>query len=235
VAVHHLALADKILNYGLRFSERRTLAISVLPDGSVDVSAPFETPIAKIEERLAARLSWIRRQQAFFGQFAPRVPARRHVGGETHLYLGRQYRLRVEQGEKEAVTLRSGRLFVSLPGVATPERTSHALNAWYHERALVKLPERFANVQKQVAYPGLVPDRLSIRPLRRRWGSMSPAGRLTLNATLIKAPVSSIDYVIVHELCHLAHADHSPAFYRLLRRLMPDWEARKARLERLLS
>jgi predicted metal-dependent hydrolase len=235
MATHQLALADGILDYVLRFSERRTLAISVLPDGGVDVSAPLEASIAKIEERLVARLSWIRRQQVFFGQFAPRVPARRHVGGETHLYLGRQYRLRVEQGEKELVALRSGRLFVSLPGVPTPEKTSHALATWYHTRALVKLPERFANVQKQVAYPGLIPARLSIRPLQRRWGSMSPAGRLTLNAMLIKAPVSSIDYVIVHELCHLAHADHSPAFYRLLRRLMPDWESRKARLERLLS
>jgi len=64
---------------------------------------------------------------------------------------------------------------------------------------------------------------------------MSPSGRLTLNSDLIKAPISSIDYVVVHELCHLVHADHGPAFYRMLRQIMPDWEARKARLERLLA
>ena len=87
------------LAYRLSFTNRKTLTISVLPNGTVEVSAPYDTPLAKIEQRIVARLPWIDRQKAYFAQFMPRSPARQYVGGETHLYLGRQYRLRLEQGE----------------------------------------------------------------------------------------------------------------------------------------
>ena len=223
------------LAYRLSCADRRTLAISVLPDGTVEVSAPHDTPVSKIEQRIIARLPWIDRQKAYFAQFMPRSPARQYVGGETHLYLGRQYRLRLEQGEDRSVRLYAGRLVVSVPEPDRPDRVRDALEAWYAERARIRLPERVALAQAQVRHLGLSHSDLTIRTLRRRWGSMSPAGRLTLNKDLIKAPISSIDYVIVHELCHLAHADHGPAFYRVLQRLLPDWEARKARLERLLA
>ena len=223
------------LAFRLSFADRKTLAISVLPDGTVAVSAPQGTPLSKIEQRIVARLPWIDRQKAYFAQFMPRSPARQYVGGETHLYLGRQYRLRLEQGEDRNVRLYAGRLVVSVPEPDRPDRVREALEAWYAERARIRLPERVALAQAQVRHLGLSHSDLTIRTLRRRWGSMSPAGRLTLNRDLIKAPISSIDYVIVHELCHLAHADHGPAFYRILQRLLPDWEARKARLERLLA
>lgn len=70
-----------------------------------------------------------------------------------------------------------------------------------------------------------------MRRMAKRWGSLSAAGRLLLNRRLIEAPVDTIDYVIVHELCHMAEAHHGPEFYRLLDRVMPDWARRKARLE----
>jgi predicted metal-dependent hydrolase len=223
------------LAYRLSFADRKTLTISVLPDGTVEVSAPYDTPLAKIEQRIVARLPWIDRQKAYFAQFMPRSPARQYVGGETHLYLGRQYRLRLEQGEDRNVRLYAGRLVVSVPEPDRPDRVREALETWYAEQARIRLPERVSLAQAQVRHLGLSHSDLTIRTLRRRWGSMSPAGRLTLNRDLIKAPISSIDYVIVHELCHLAHADHGAAFYRLLRQMVPDWEAKKARLERLLA
>ena len=223
------------LIYRLSFADRRTLAISVLPDGTVEVSAPHETPLQRIEQRIIARRPWIDRQRAYFAQFMPRAPARQYVGGETHLYLGRHYRLRLARGEDRDVRLHAGRLVVTTPEPHRADRVREALEAWYAQRARIRLPERVALAQAQVRHLGLVPADLTIRTLRRRWGSMSPAGRLTLNRDLIKAPISSIDYVIIHELCHLAHADHGPAFYRILQRLLPDWEARKARLERLLA
>ena len=223
------------LCYRLRFAERRTLSISVLPDGTVEVVAPIATPVSTIEERLIARGAWISRQQEFFGQFVPRVPARSFVGGESHLYLGRQYRLKLEAAATEDVRLHGGRLVMSLPEPMTTKRIQEAMERFYHARARVKLAERFAAMQEKTAYLGLRSATLSLRVLRGRWGSMSHSGRLTLNVMLIRAPTSSIDYVILHELCHLAHDNHGPAFFRLLRRLMPDWESRKIRLERLLA
>lgn len=221
--------------YRLSFADRRTLAISVLPDGMVEVTAPLNTPLSRIEQRIVARLPWIDRQKAYFAQFMPRSPTRQYVGGETHLYLGRQYRLRLEQSAVRTVRLSAGRLVVAVPEPDRSDQVREALETWYLERARVRLPERVAFAQAQVRHLGLSHSALTIRVLRRRWGSMSSTGRLTLNRDLIKAPMSSIDYVIFHEFCHLAHADHGPAFYRILQRLLPDWEARKARLERLLA
>ena len=221
--------------YRLNFADRTTLAISVLPDGSVEVTAPLDTPLSKIEKRIVARLPWIDRQKAYFAQFMPRSPLRQYVGGETHLYLGRRYRLRLKLSEVRTVCLSAGRLVVAVPEPGRSDQVRKTLEAWYRQRARVKLPERVMLAQAQVQHLGLSPSALTIRMLRKRWGSMSPSGRLTLNGDLIKAPVSSIDYVIIHELCHLAHADHGPAFYRVLQRLLPDWEVRKARLERLLA
>jgi predicted metal-dependent hydrolase len=223
------------LAYRLRFADRRTLAISVLPDGIVAVTAPHDTPLEKIEHRIVARLGWIDRQKAYFAQYMPRSPVRQYVGGETHLYLGRQYRLRLEQGEVSNVRFSSGRLIVSVQKPDVSSLVRDAMETWYAERAQVKLPERVALAKAQVEHLGISHTALTIRSLKRRWGSMSSSGRLTLNRDLIKAPMSSIDYVILHELCHLAHADHGPAFYRILRRLLPDWRTRKDRLERLLA
>ena len=229
------AASADLPDYRLSFAQRRTLAISVLPDGSIEVVAPLGTDIDKIRRRVGARLGWIVRQQAFFGQFAPRTPERRYVGGETHLYLGRRYRLKLGRGPENWVGLNSGRLFVVTPHSPDPGCIRDAVLAWYRRRAEVKLPERLEFTLQRLAHLDIREPELRIRPLRSRWGSMSSHARLTLNVDLIKAPTSSIDYVITHELCHLAHPDHGPAFYRLLGRVLPDWEQRKQRLERLLA
>ena len=137
--------------------------------------------------------------------------------------------------DTENVRLQGGRLVMALPEPMTAERVQQAMERFYRTRARVKLAERFAAMQEKTAHLCFGPARLSLRLLRCRWGSMSSSGLLTLNVALIRAPVSGIDYVILHELCHLAEANHSPAFFRLLQRLMPDWQTRKSRLERLLA
>src|ERR1700733_14313063 len=103
------------IEYRLRFSARRTIAISVFPDRSVEVIAPKGTPRDEVEARLRRRARWVIRQLSHFEQFRPRSPKRRYVGGETHLYLGRQYRLKLIKGMPEGVKLRGQFLIVSLP------------------------------------------------------------------------------------------------------------------------
>jgi len=212
-------------------ADRATLEIAVLPDGAVMVRAPRDAREDDVVARVARRARWILRQQRYFAQFQPRTPPRRYVGGETHLYLGRQYRLAVEEGDVDDVRLIAGWFRVTVAGDPSPERVQTLLVAWYTEKARHRLAERLDVCWQRFPAAGLKRPMLSLRRMRTRWGSMSAAGTLSLRPDLVRAPRECIDYVIIHELCHLVHADHGPEFRALLERVLPDWEQRKHRLE----
>lgn len=230
-----IAYAGQKVNYRAHLSARKTLAISVCPDGTVEVVAPVGTDKRVIEQRLLRRAGWVLRQRRYFEQFLPRTPERRYVGGETHLYLGRQYRLKVEGGDEDRVRLTSGYFRITVVGKPSPERVRVLLAGWYRERAESKMKERFEAVRTRFSQTSSHTPGLTIRPMRRRWGSYSGKGRITLNCDLIRAPLPCIDYVIVHELAHSRHPNHGRAFFDLLSRMIPDWERRKLVLERMLA
>ena len=225
-------------------SARKTIAITVAPDRSVTVRAPLDADADAIDRIVRRRAAWIKRQQKFFEQFLPKTPPRRFVSGETHLYLGRKYRLRVRPSEQAEVKLRGGCLYVFTPQPADAEQVRRSLYGWYAAHAQERFPERLAACLHAVGRNTETPQ-LQIRRLAKRWGSCRPpgvsasgalsSGVLTLNVDLIRAPRACIDYVILHELCHLRHPNHSPQFYALLTRVLPDWRAAKLRLEQTLS
>jgi predicted metal-dependent hydrolase len=188
-----------------------------------------------IEQRLLRRAGWVLRQRRYFEQFVPRTPVRRYVGGETHLYLGRQYRLKVESGDEDRVRLTCGYFQITVTGDPAPECVRVLLADWYREHAESKMKERFEAIRKRFSRKLSRIPSLAIRPMRRRWGSYSGKGRITLNCDLIRAPLPCIDYVIVHELAHGRHPNHGCAFFDLLSQMMPDWEKRKLALERMLA
>lgn len=234
---------ESFVDYGetrIRFTivrrDRRTLEIAVEPDMSVMVAAPHDASPNAISAKVRKRAAWVLRQRRYFAQFQPRRPPRRYVAGETHLYLGRQYRLKVEGHIQSGVRLSRGFIHVRTHAPNKPEVTRDLVDTWYRERAHVKFRERLEESLKRFADPESArPEGLIVRRLKQRWGSMSPGRRLLLNHHLVEAPVDAIDYVITHELCHIEEAHHGPAFFALLDRVMPDWEKRKERLERILS
>lgn len=216
--------------------ERTTLDISVMPDGVVLVRAPPDASDEAVTTGVRRRARWITGQQRYFAQFRPRTPARRWVPGETHLYLGRQHRLRIgDPDAPERVRLTRG--FFTLDGVESADASviENMMRAWYREHAATVVAVRIDEVRRRFgdALPGRIP--VTLRDMRTRWASTSPQGRLTVNPSLVRAPIEGIDYVIAHELCHLRHADHGREFTELLARVMPDWEPRKRRLERALA
>lgn len=215
---------------------RKTLEIGVRPDLKVEVVAPLEATADEILEKVRKRAPWIRKQLRFFFQFQPRTPERRYLPGETHRYLGRQYRLKVIPAAARQVRLRGGFIEVCFPATQQPQVTQALVEGWFKTRAQVKFPERLEVCLKR--FPdseSYRPAGMIIRVMRQRWGSMSAARRLVLNRILVQASVDAIDYVITHELCHLSEPHHGPAFLHLLERIMPDWEARKLKLERQLA
>jgi predicted metal-dependent hydrolase len=227
--------AGHSIDYRARYSRRTTLAISVLPDGAVEIVAPEGTAKQDVERRLLRRAGWVIQQRRYFEQFRPRTPERRFVGGETHMYLGRQYRLKVEAGDQDRVCLKGGFFRVSVKGPPSPDRVRHLMAEWYRERADAKLKERYAVFTKR--FGRLLPriPTVAVAAMKRRWGSYSASGRITLNVDLIRAALPCIDYVIAHELAHARHPHHKRAFFDLLELMLPDWKDRKQRLERALA
>lgn len=225
-----------VIEFRVERRDRRTLEIAVEPDAAVVVTAPRDAEVARIDAKVRKRAAWVLRQQRYFQAFLPRTPDRRFVAGETHLYLGRHYRLKVLRGGSGTVKLTRGYFVVDLGDGGADSDVRAMVERWYHDRARARFAERLeVNLARFTPPERFRPRGLIIRKLERRWGSMSPAGRLLLNERLIEAPTECIDYVVTHELCHLTEAHHGPKFFDLLSRVMPDWPKRKDRLERVMA
>lgn len=233
---HGVQYGEHRIEFAIVRRERTTLEIAVEPDASVVVAAPLDASLTAIEEKVRKRAAWIRRQQRYFMQFLPRTPDRQYVAGETHLYLGRQYRLKVVPHVQATVKLARGFIVVQTHRPDRADATRELVEQWYRARAHAKFAERLeVNLLRFPTPESFRPRALIVRPLRQRWGSMSPARRLLLNRRLIEAPMDAIDYVITHELCHIAVPNHGPEFFDLLGIVLPGWQNRKDRLERALS
>ncbi|MHB9098819.1 MAG: M48 family metallopeptidase [Syntrophales bacterium] len=230
-----VAYGKESIDFSLSHVDRKTLEIAVHPDQTVVVKAPLGSDDDAIRTKVAKRAGWIIKQQGFFRQFEPRTPERRYVGGETHLYLGRHYRLRISRGKRDAVKLTKGFFEIEVREDISPEKVKCLLEGWYRDRAAERFRDSFDRCWFHFEKHASAKPRMQIKSMRKRWGSLSANGMLTLNADLIRGPRGCIDYVITHELGHLRYKNHSSKFYRFLDKVMPDWEKRKHRLEVTLA
>jgi predicted metal-dependent hydrolase len=225
----------KRIEYRLQYSARKTLAIDVHPDLSVIVTAPAGSEDSAVEKRVKKRAAWIVQQQRFFENYLPSVPPRRYVSGESHRYLGRQYRLRISEGDRDGVKMGRGQINVVLNDTTKKERVRTLVTRWFRDRAEIVFRELFAEWTTKADRFGIRAGSFQIQKMRNRWGSCTKEGHILLNPELIVAPKTCIEYVIVHELCHLKEHNHSDGFYRLLNSVMPDWEMRRERLNQCVA
>ena len=233
---HSVLFGDTEISFSLNYVDRKTLAIHVYPDGHVGVDAPLTTDIDKVYGKVKKRASWILKQQRQFESYPAPLPERRYVSGETHRYLGRQYRLKVIEGLEEAVKMTRGMLLVETHNSEDRLRVQRLVQTWYRSKALIMFAERYAQCVKSVERLGIYHDKgFQLRYMSKRWGSCTGKGTITLNPELIAAPKDCIDYVITHELCHLKEHNHSQAFYRLLTLALKDWELRRKRLNEMVE
>ncbi|NMA25905.1 MAG: M48 family metallopeptidase [Clostridiales bacterium] len=221
----------KTINFSLLYCDRKTMEIAVHPDAAIVVKAPVHSDITLIEKKVIKRSRWILRQLNYFKQFDPKTPDRCYVNGETHLYLGRQYRLKLKEGAENSVKLYRGFFYVTCSNEATPAAVKKLLNNWYLKKAQIQFAESMDRCWQKLKHLDIGQPQLSIMRMRKRWGSLSDKGTITLNIDLIRAPKECIDYVVTHELCHLKYHDHSPEFYKLLEFVIPEWEKIKRKLE----
>lgn len=223
---------SKIINFDVVFTNRKTLGITVTPELNVLVKAPIDSTIENIKQKIIKKAPWIIKQQSFFLSFQPRTTERKFISGETHLYLGRQFLLKVEIDNFESVKLKGKFLEVK---TTDKFNTKQLVTDWYLHQAGTKLKviaqELIANFKKYKVEP----TSIILREMPTRWGSCTAKGKIILNPELIKAPKGCIEYVIIHELCHLIHHDHTQKFIDLQTTEMPDWEKWKMKLENLLA
>ena len=200
---------------------------------SVRVVAPNERAYEEIEAKVRKRASWIIEQRYFFSMYLPKQPHKKYISGESHYYLGRQYRLKTINSAESKVVLSRGIIHVYSPDRSDSAQVKKLLEAWYRQRAGIKFAERLELCYSKIKKYNVVEPLIQIRKMKKRWGSCSKQRTIILNSELIKAPSNCIDYVITHEICHLKHFNHGKAFYNLLIQVMPDWEKRKKRLEKM--
>ena len=224
---------NRKISFKVIYADRKTMEFAVHPDATVVVKAPKGTLLETIRHRVARRARWIKKQIAYFRQFEPHTPARRYVGGETHLFLGRQYRLKIRKGSNTGVKLKGAYFHVITPEPDNTQKVKELLDEWYKEHARSVFSKRLEACYLRAKKLNVPFPEIRLRRMSKRWGSCSKAGDILLNTALIKASIYCIDYVIMHELCHLKIHTHDNSYFKLLSRYMPDWEKRKERLERV--
>ena len=212
----------------------RKISIRVHPDAEVVVTAPDDAGNSDIHEAVMKRAKWVWDAVIEFRNHQKYVQTKHYVSGEMQFYLGRRYVLKVveEKGAPGSVKMNRGKLLVSLPRFDSKKTTlvKGLVNDWYKYRAECIFQERLQYLLPQATWVKGIPS-FRILPMQKQWGSCSAKGTLMLNPHLVKAPKECIDYVILHELCHIAEHNHSERFWRLLTQVMPHWKEVKSRLD----
>ena len=219
------------IDYNIEYTQRKTLSICVNPDGSVYLKVPIDATLETVRQKVHKRANWILRQKRFFESFGIPTTKRQYISGESHLYLGRQYMLRVKESNVNAVHYQNNIIEIEC---RHKKDAGVLLQTWYRQRANIKFLEYAKPIIEQFSAYGVKPQSLSIKKMEKRWGYCTIDGHITLNPRLICAPRCCIEYVITHELCHLIYRSHNKEFYALLTKEMPHWEKWKAKLERTL-
>ena len=231
---YQIKYGHKTIFFTLHRQNRKTLKINVLPDLSVEVIAPEKILIDKINEKIKKRASWIIKQKNYFSEFPPPVPPRKYISGETHRYLGRQYRLKIIKSNIDDVKMDGPYIKIFTKFDKKLDYKKNLLNNWYKNHAKIKFQKLMDSAIKNLTKYNINEPIMIIRKMQKRWGScLSDKNKIILNDLLIKAPTYCIEYVIYHELCHLKYPGHDKKFYNFLSLVLPDWKERKKKLEHI--
>ena len=222
------------IRYNVILSRRRSISIIVRPDKSVTVRAPLRTSLKSIERFVQLKSAWIQKHLNNNPGIKLANNDKKYVDGEIFLYLGKEYKLQKNVSAEQFVKLNGELLEVGQEDLTDTSRTRFLLARWYILTARKDLTERLRDILSRNRELRFEPSGLVIRQLKSRWGSCSSKGKITLNSELVKLDPVLIDYVIIHELCHLKHHNHGPDFHRLLGGLIPEYKSLRKDLRKFL-
>jgi len=217
--------------YSWCHSRRRTLGITVRPDRSVAVRVPLRTPFRDVRAFVVRRAEWVLKVWQKQDE-KPAQGRQSYRSGSLFMFQGHPCRLGFATGTPRSLQLRDGSLLLTWPGTPPEEDVIRMVGSWYRQQALAIVTERSLACHRLLQGEGIPLPPVTIRPMKTRWGSYSyRTGRITLNLNLVKAPPACLDYVIVHELCHIKVRHHGPDFWRMVARYRPDYLAERRQLK----
>lgn len=202
-------------------SQRKTISMRLLPDKRIEVKAPYLINANDIETFLLKHSRWLFNRLDALEKKS--MEPKKYVSGELHYFLGEQYPLKVIISSENTVVFQDNTLMV-FAKYDLPESIEFLLERWYFEQAKLVFQEISFPLMKQMEKYKVAPKSFTIKKMKTRWGSCSSKGSVNLNLELIKLPKECIKTVILHELCHLVHMNHSKEFYALMTAVMPDWK-----------
>ena len=211
----------------LEGSPRRTTDIVIERNGLVTVRSPAGYTPEQVDAVVESKRMWIYRNQAEWKDLNASSVVREWVNGETFLYLGRAYRLSLVSGQNEALLLKEGRFCLSRAVIEQGgiDAARQAFETYYIDRGMQRISERVAYFAPKV---GVEISGIKVKEMGYRWGSYGKNGQLNFHWKCMMATPKVIDYIVVHELCHFYHGDHTDAFWNEVDKVMPDFTERKA-------
>jgi hypothetical protein len=232
---HTIDYGKSTIKFNLIKTNRKTLAISVYPDMTVEVNAPDDKKEIDIYKRVKKRSTWIIKQINYFRSLPAPLIKRKFKSGETHKYLGKQYRLKIHKSEnykaETEIKIKDGYINIYILDKIDIQTIEKNFTEWYLEKARKLFTLYLKECLEKINRYNIPTPQIIIKEMKARWGSCNYNNKISLNINLIKLSPNCIKYVIMHELCHLKYYNHSKDFYKLLSGLMPDWKKRKEILE----
>jgi predicted metal-dependent hydrolase len=212
--------------FNVVFKNRKTMEIAVEPPDIITITAPIGTKEEQIIEKVKGRGSWIIQKLYSFRHMHYQPIPREFVNGESFMYLGRNYSLQIEidlKVKKPEVKLYRGK-FVVTSNNKYEENIKRAMEEWYRDKAKEVIERRVKYYQK---FFNVIPINIKIKEQKKRWGSCTSKNELLFNWRCIMAKSNALDYIVVHEMCHMYYKDHSKNFWELVASVLPDYELRK--------
>ena len=216
----------RTVNCEIKRSRRKTVALYVFPDKRVEIRVPLLYNVNDVEPFLVKHSRWLFKRLDSKNQDA--VTPKRFVDGELHYFLGKQYPIKVNVASRNSAVFQNESIVITTKSL---ELVESILDRWYMEQAKRVFQEIAIPLVKQMEKYNVAPTSFTIRKMKTRWGSCSRKGSISLNLHLVKLPEQCIREVILHELCHLVHFNHSKEFYALMTTEMPDWKIWKKDLK----
>ena len=232
--------ADRIhkiedVEFRVIYSRRRTIGISILPDSSVIVRVPYLTSFKTISRIVNDKYSWVVKHRDNYRKLDNSSLKRFYKSGEKHLYRGIESELKVEKSAKFYIRFYDNTIELGTERTEDQATIKRLLYKGYKNEAMVLFPVLLNRVLLRHESQNFRPTGLVIRTMKRRWGSCSSRGVITLSTELVKLDDLYIEYVITHELCHLKHHNHGVHFYMLLSELFPEWKSVRKELRKYIQ